>query len=206
MEQVKRKRGRPRKNPLPKEIQQLVQETCEKQSNSVINDKQESGEQNRKEQLSSRWDVPIDQTINYFDPTLSYELTGYRPINDKQGLDFNPEWFIQARKTYQQTGHYSEYLFGSKAFADFWDLQFDRCRNGMESHGYKITGDHYFFLNFYQLPNLDTAKAGIGRAIDFPDFYVAQYEWFHYLEMCKLLRKNAALMKARGLNTSPFIQ
>lgn len=201
MEQVKRKRGRPRKNPLPEEIQQLVQETYEKQNESVITEKQESIEYNN---TNSRWDISINQSIDYFDPTLSYELTGYRPINDTQGLDFNPEWFIQARKTYQQTGHYSEYLFGSKAFADFWDVQFDRCRNGMESHGYKITGDHYFFLNFYQLPNLNTAKAGVGRAIDFPDFYVAQYEWFHYLEMCKLLRKNAALMKARGLILAPL--
>ena len=72
----------------------------------------------------------------------------------------------------------------------------------MTSHGYTITGDHYFFLNFYRLPNLKTAKAGTGRSIDFPDFYVAQYQWFHYLEMCKRLRKNAALMKARGLGFS----
>jgi len=63
-------------------------------------------------------------------------------------------------------------MYGSKAFNDFWDIQYDRCRNGMTSHGYTITGDHYFFLNFYQLPNLKTAKAGIGRAIDFPDFYI----------------------------------
>jgi len=31
--------------------------------------------------------------INYFDKTLSYELTGYKPITETQGLDFNPEWF-----------------------------------------------------------------------------------------------------------------
>jgi hypothetical protein len=43
----------------------------------------------------------------------------------------------------------------------------------MTYNGYTITGDHYFFLNFYRLPNLKTAKAGTGRAIDFPDFYVA---------------------------------
>lgn len=72
----------------------------------------------------------------------------------------------------------------------------------MTSHGYTITGDNYFFLNFYQLPNLRTAKAGIGRELEFPDFYVAQYVWFHYLEMCRMLRKNAVLMKARGLGFS----
>lgn len=200
MEQVKRKRGRPRKNKLPEEIQQLVQDTQKKANQALI--KEPILEESKKEEESFKWDVPIGQEIKYFDPTLSYELTGYRPINNKQGLDFNPKDFTQARETYKQTGHYTEYLFGSKAFSDFWDIQFDRCRNGMESNGYKITGDNYFFLNFYQLPNLDTAKAGVGRPIDFPEFYVAQYEWFHYLELCKLLRKNAALMKARGLGFS----
>ena len=37
------------------------------------------------------WDVKIDDKIEYFDPHLSYELTGYRPINSTQGLDFNPD-------------------------------------------------------------------------------------------------------------------
>lgn len=193
----KKKRGRPRKNPLPEEIQTLVKETQQKQEKVVpleikTNPTKKEG----------TWDIPLGEPIKFFDRTLSYELTGYKPINDKQGLDFDPEWFLQTRETYQRTGHYTEYLYGSKKFAEFWDEQFDRCRNGYTVNGYTVTGDHYFFLNFYQLPNLNTAKAGIGRAIDFPDFYVAQYEWFHYLEMCKQLRKNAALMKARGLGFS----
>lgn len=198
MEQ-KRKRGRPRKTQLPEEIQKIVDDVREKENREF----QEVIEQ-AKEALNSqrKWDVPIEQDIPFFDPSLSYELTGYRPINDTEGLDFDPNWFIETRETFNRTGHYCEAQFGSKTFRKFWDIQFDRCQNGMESHGYTITGDHYFFLNFYRLPNLKTAKAGTGRAIDFPDFYVAQYQWFHYLEMCKRLRKNAALMKARGLGFS----
>jgi len=37
----------------------------------------------------------------------------------------------------------------TKAFGDFWTREYDRCRNGMTSHGYTITGDNYFFLNYY---------------------------------------------------------
>ena len=37
------------------------------------------------------WDVRIsDGPIDYFDPNLSYEATGYRPINDTRGLEFDP--------------------------------------------------------------------------------------------------------------------
>jgi hypothetical protein len=28
----------------------------------------------------------------------------------------------------------------------------------MEAHGYRITGDHYFFLNYYQLPESQVEK------------------------------------------------
>lgn len=188
----KRKRGRPRK--IPEEIQQLIDDAFK----PII----EEDIQNIETQQEEVWDVTLQDEVEFFDKDLSYELTGYKPINATKGLDFDPKWFIETRNTFTRTGQYCEYKYGTKPFADFWDIQFDRCRNGMKSHGYTITGDHYFFLNFYQLPNLKTNKAGTGRSIDFPDFYVAQYEWFHYLELCKLLRKNAALMKARGLGFS----
>lgn len=198
MEQVKKKRGRPKKVKLPQEIQDLVTQVESKKEVPIKQDKPK--------EISTisenDWDFKIGDDIKFFDPTKSYELSGYKVIDDTHGLEFDPNWFLEARHTFIRTGHYCEFRFGSKAFNDFWDIQFDRCRNGMTSHGYTITGDHYFFLNFYQLPNLHTAKAGTGRAIDFPDFYIAQYIWFHYLELCKQLRKNAALMKARGLGFS----
>jgi hypothetical protein len=39
------------------------------------------------------WDIKKDDNIEFFDKRLSYELTGYRPINNTQGLDFDPSWF-----------------------------------------------------------------------------------------------------------------
>ena len=68
----------------------------------------------------------------------------------------------------------------------------------MTVNGYTVTGDHYYFLNFYQLKDLDnTEEAGSGRNIIFPDFMEGQYEWFHYLLMAKRLKMNACMMKAR---------
>lgn len=192
-EVVKRKRGRPRKHPiLPEPIQKIVDDIEIKEQ---VVETPTISEQ-------TDWDFPLGSEIKFFDSRLSYEITGYKPINTTQGLDFDPSWFTETRDTFKRTGHYCEYRFGSKAFDDFWTTQYIRCRDGMTVNGYTVTGDHYFFLNFYQLANLDTAKAGEGRLMDFPSFYVAQYEWFHYFELCKQLRKNAVLMKARGVGFS----
>ena len=69
----------------------------------------------------SEWDVKIDDTIYYFDSELSYELTGYKPINKTKGLDFNPEWFLEARRNKERIGRYCEAPFGTKIFNEFWD-------------------------------------------------------------------------------------
>ena len=198
MEQVKRKRGRPRKNPLPQEVQDLVDKVKKAKLEEPLEPSVPESSENT---LSdAQWTFPKDYKVEFFDTRCSYELTGYKPINDKQGLDFDPDWFTEARRTFERTGHYCGYLRNSKFYGDFWDREYLRCMNGMTSHGYTVTGDHYFFLNYYQLQDLtNTAKAGAGRNFIFPQFYVVQYEFFHYIELCKVLRKNAALMKARGV-------
>lgn len=186
MEEIaKRKRGRPRKNKIPEE--QLNEEQFE---NIPIYE-------------TSEWDVPIGQEIEYFDSNLSYELTGYRPITESKGLDFDPSWFTEARDTFNRTGRYTEFKHNSKAFRDFWIEQYKRCKYGMSSHGYTITGDHYFFLNFYRLKDLvNVTEAGSGRNDIFPNFLEGQYQWFHYLALAKKLRLNACMMKARGVGYS----
>lgn len=205
MEEVKkRKRGRPRKNPIQEDINTIVQEIIDETEQKPDQEVHEMVEEIKQEKRKGRWDVPIDTPIEFFDTSLSYELTGYRPINGKQGLDFKPEWFTKARDTKKETGHYCQYHFGTKAYREFWHEEYVRCRDGYTVNGYTITGDHYFFLNYYQLMNTaETKKAGEGRFMDFPNFLVSQYEYLHYIELCKRTRKNAALMKARGLIAQP---
>lgn len=202
-EVVKKKRGRPRKNPpteLPQEIKSLVEEVQEKQ-----NLQQQELKQIQEELPKNRegiWDVKIGDPIEYFDKRLSYEITGYRPITETEGLDFDPSWFTKARDTFLKTGQYCSYYFGSKMYRDFWNEEYRRCRDGLTINGYTITGFNYYFLNYYQLPNTEQEKAGDSRSIIFPKFFVYQYEFFHYFELCRVLRKNYALMKNRGCGAS----
>lgn len=65
------------------------------------------------------WDVPLDEEIRYFDPELSYEITGYRPINATQGLDFDPLPFMDTGRIYTETGKYTEYPQKTKPYNDF---------------------------------------------------------------------------------------
>ena len=149
---------------------------------------------------NSEWDFPLDSKIEYFQADKSYELTKYRPVNETQGLDFDPSWFTEARDVKVSTGHYTQYRPGTKAHRDFWAEQYRRCIDGYESHGYRVTGDNYFFLNFYRLKNVTDVKvASKGRQTEFPKFFSKQYVYFHYIDLCEHLKKDVCALKARGV-------
>lgn len=159
-----------------------------------------------KKRPNEEWDVPLTEEIQYFDPDLSYEITGYRPINLEEGLDFDPTPFRERGETYNRTGKYTEFPKGSKANKDFWTEEFRRCREGYTVGKYRITGDHYFFINYYRMFVIkEGAISGTGRAESFPGFLSKQYEFFHYLEMAEKLHKDACLLKARGLGASEML-
>lgn len=53
------------------------------------------------------WDFPIENDLPYFDSYKSIELTHYRPINDVDGIDFDPDWFREDAINKLKTGRYS---------------------------------------------------------------------------------------------------
>ena len=197
-----------KKKILPTELQLIVDDIRKKQQKEDYQEVQELIDNVRLERSNDKsyWDVPINQEITCFDPTLSYEITGYRPIDETHSLDFNPDWFTEVREVFKRTGKYCSYLPRSKRWDAFWKEQYKRCKYGMTSHGYTITGDNYFFLNFYQLPVIDQNEAaGSGTEDNFPNFMASQYMFFHYLQMCRVLRRNACLMKARSIGFSEIM-
>lgn len=150
-----------------------------------------------------KWDFKIGDTIDYFDPFKSYEISHYRPINDTDGLDFKPEWFQESGARKLKTNKYSTTIYGTPSYRKFWDEEKLRCIEGFEVNGYRLTGDNYFWINFYRLKTSKKgAKASAGRDLSFPKFLVFQYEFFHYVEICELLGKDVGLLKARALGYS----
>ena len=144
------------------------------------------------------WDYKLEDPIDFFDRSQSYELTGYRPIDDVNGLDFNPDWFREAAIRKVKTGNYSGHPIGSPGYIDFWKEEKNRCINGYSVNGYRLTGDNYFFLNYYNLKDSDVNT--INQDFGFPSFFVFQYEWFHYLELAFKLGKDVSMLKSRGID------
>lgn len=181
------------------------QEEASKESNDI--DFYEETRQFHHHKRDGEWDVPLDEQIRYFDPELSYELTGFRPITMTEGLDFDPEEFVKTARIYETKGKYTDFPEGTKPYNDFWKEQMRRCVEGYTVGKYRITGDHYFFLNFYrmQTANLDNVKAVTGRNESFPSFLAKQYEFFHYVEMCEYLGMDVCMLKARGLGFSEIL-
>lgn len=143
------------------------------------------------------WDYPIDAEVKWFDRSKSYQITGYRPIDEENGLDFDLTPFIQDALNKERTGKYTEFKKGTKSYAEFWKERARRCRDGYEVNGYRLTGDNYFFINFYRI---FSAKTGYET---FPTFTNVQYEWFHYVEMAEKLGLDCVALKARGVNILP---
>lgn len=186
-------------------IKQLFEEDQKKQNIDAFDEivPEYNGPFVHHERPGEEWDVPLTEEVQYFDPELSYELTGYRPINMEKGLDFDPTPFCEMANIYNSLGNYTRFPEGTKPWHDLWSREVDRMNNGYTVGKYRITGDNYYYLNYYRMEVIDEeAISGAGRYYSFPKFLSKQYEWFHYLEMAETLRLNAIALKSRGVGWS----
>lgn len=104
------------KKSIVKQAKEVIDQVSNDLSSSEKTVKRETTRKTsvKKKAPAIQWDFPLESDVSFFDANLSYELSGYRPINKTQGLDFDPNWFLDARNAYIATGHYTSYLPGSK--------------------------------------------------------------------------------------------
>lgn len=145
------------------------------------------------------WDVKIGDPIEYFDSDLSYELTGYRPITKDRGLDFDFHLFTKAAEHYDEFGKYTDYLEQTFSWREHWIEETRRCREGLTIGKYRITGQNYFWLNYYRLKSPIKGEGIQKRMESFPAFINKQYEYFHYLELCRVTNHDGLIFKSRGI-------
>jgi hypothetical protein len=101
------------------------------------------------------------------------------------------EWLKNFKNT--GVGFYIDAPKHSYEWIKYWDEQEYYCKNGYSVGGVRITGEHYFYLNFCQI-QLKTGfgsevlkgKKKVEKLVTFPDFWDS--DWFYFTE-CELARE-----------------
>jgi len=102
----------------------------------------------------------------------------------------NSTVFSEEARHFLRYGYYTSAPYGSKDWTEYWDEQERRCREGYSVGGVRISGRHYFFLNFTLIRarpiDLITGleKEGAKKIITFPRFLDHQYYLGLELEEC----------------------
>ena len=102
--------------------------------------------------------------------------------------DFNRS--LKACKGTNLQPSYTNAIEGTIQYNEYWETQRKRCLEGYEPVikgvpcGIKITGEHYFYLNFTRIRKYakDERTGEEIKRLDFPDFCSMDYYWFLELE------------------------
>jgi hypothetical protein len=115
----------------------------------------------------------------------------------------NTDAFRRAAIYFDTYGVYTTHPRGTAAYFDYWEEQLNRCRNGYTANGVRITGHHYFYLNFCRIKLADDSAENTGgkkqvtKSEEFPAFWDGDYYFFHALEYASLNGLHLMVAKAR---------
>jgi len=107
-------------------------------------------------------------------------------------------------------GRYTNAIKGTTQYREFWQKERKRCLEGYTVDFVRITGEHYFYLNYCMIEKtVETEVTGTEddvKEFDFPDFTAMDFYWFLELEknetptrygMPKSAKKGMIVAKAR---------
>lgn len=102
-------------------------------------------------------------------------------IRNKDGHWINTSVFREDAIHFKKYGYFCADPEGSPAWKDYWEEQTRRIIFGYEVGGVKVTGDHYFYMNFCPIlktEGIDKGKIRAKKIVDLPDFWDGDYEFF----------------------------
>lgn len=107
-------------------------------------------------------------------------------IRNPEGLWINSQVFREEGAHYMKYKRYCSDPAGSPAWFDYWLEQKRRCVKGYSVGGARITGEHYFYLNFCPIKKVEDTNASKSRKIKgFPDFWDGDYNYFWVREIAR---------------------
>lgn len=108
----------------------------------------------------------------------------------------NSKEFSYLSTFFNEHGFYTLLREETEEYINFWKDVKDKCINGFtNSKGFRITGHHFFYLNFCRISGYD---AKIGKKTEmFANFTDLDYEYFHMIEYCEKNQKCLVALKGR---------
>lgn len=133
-------------------------------------------------------------------------------------ISINTEYFRQEAKFFEKHRRYDDGVFDTYEYHEFWDRERDRCLNGYEVGGMKITGDHYYYLNYTPIMKVSVNHSSDGlygevfksktdkiageRIKGFPDFWDEDWNVYNELELARINGQHFVWLKPRGAGAS----
>ena len=104
--------------------------------------------------------------------------------------------FSYLAEFYKNNESYTLIPPGTYEYKLFWKDVKDKCINGFtNSKGIRITGHHFFYLNFCRIQAKDDL---IKKKVEmFPRFIDLDFEYFHMIEFCEKNEKCLTAVKGR---------
>ena len=107
-------------------------------------------------------------------------------IRNEDGIWINSQVFREEAIRFTKYKYYTSDPWGSPAWYEYWQEQRKRCINGYSVGGVKITGEHYFYLNFTPIQKVENIRGNRADKVEgFPDFWDGDYNYFWAREIAK---------------------
>jgi hypothetical protein len=110
--------------------------------------------------------------------------------------------FNEHATRFNKQGVYCMAPFKSKDFINYWDVEKEKCRQGVifinEDKTWYLTRDYYFWINFLKIYNK------VAKRFEFPSLMDVQYHMSMYELLAELHGKHASVFKKRQIASSYF--
>lgn len=114
-------------------------------------------------------------------------------IRNPNGIWINTDVFREEALHFKKYGYYCPELWGTNGWLTYWEEQLRRTREGYEVGGVKITGNHYFYLNFCNIELVDLPEDAnslddsmfADKVTNFPHFWDGDFNYFWALEIAR---------------------
>lgn len=128
-------------------------------------------------------------------------------------ISVNPQYFREPALFFEKNGRYDDGIFDSYQYHEYWDRERHRCLYGHEVGGLRVTGYHYFYLNYWPIKKVYHTDASMYGEIfknktisehkpGFPDFWDVDLEFFKEFELAQINGEHMLWLKPRGVGAS----